>query len=170
MSQDALAQLTALCAQLRDAERELTAAEKQVKDREADIRRLTEEDIPALMTELGVEKIVLASGEQIKVALEVYAQIPKDSKEAAFAWLEENGHGGLIKTDVSVAFGREELPKAQALAVKLAEEGLEPMIERTVHAGTLKAFIKERLNAGATVPLELFGARPVNTAKIKNPS
>lgn len=167
MSQDTLRELSALCAQLRDAENECEALSAKLKEREAQARRLVEDDIPSLMAELGVQKLVLGTGETITVALEVYAQIPKDSKERAFAWLEENGHGGLIKTEVSVAFGREELNEAKRLAMEIAERGRQVLLDRNVHAGTLKAFLKEQLAAGAPVPLEIFGARSVNMAKIK---
>lgn len=168
MSQDTLKQLSALCANLRDAEREAEGLEAKRKAKEAEARRLAEEDIPALMQELGVQKIKLDSGEEIKVELEVYAQISRENKPAAFQWLEENGHGGMIKTEVTVAFGRDELEQAKAVAQSIAEQtGKDAAIDRSVHASTLKAWLRERIKAGAVIPLELFGARPVNTAKIK---
>lgn len=166
--QDALKQLSALCAQLRDAERESEDLEAKRKAKDAEARRLAEEDIPALMQELQVSEIKLETGEKIKVSLEVYAQISAENKQAAFEWLEANGHGGLIKTEVSVAFGRDELEYAKKCAEEISSStGKSAEIDRSVHASTLKAFLKERISSGKDVPLELFGARPVNTAKIK---
>lgn len=168
MSQDTLKELSSLCQQLRSAEREATDLLAKAAAKAKDIQRLTEEDIPALMTELAVQKIVLESGETITVGLEVYASIPAANKEEAFKWLVDNQHGGLIKTDLTLAFGREELDKAKALALKLSEEeGLDPVIDQSVHANTLKAFIKGQLADGKPIPLELFGARSVQKAKIK---
>ena len=46
--------------------------------------------------------------------------------------------------------------------------GFDPALDQGVHAQTLKAFLKEQLSKGANIPLELFGARPVWTAKITN--
>lgn len=111
MNRDTLKELSALCAQLRDEQRALEETDRVWKEHKERIRRLTEDDIPSLMTELGVTRIVLDSGEQIRIAREVEASIPKEdlvARQRAFDWLEENGHGGLIKTTVNVLFGREE--------------------------------------------------------------
>lgn len=167
MNQDTLVQLAMLCQQLRDAERDVDTATTALKNKLELVRRLEEDDIPSLMSELAVNKLRLETGEEISVGLEVYASIPKHGQADAFAWLEGNGHGGLIKTEVGVSFGRDELELAQAHARRLAEQGLNATLERAVHAGTLKAFIKEQLRDGKSLPLELFGARSVNKAKIK---
>lgn len=168
MSQDTLKQLALLCQQLRDAEQACETLSGQLGAKEAECRRIAEEDIPALMTELGVQKIKLETGEEIKVGLEVYAAIPAAFKDEAFKWLEDNGHGGLIKTQVSAVFGKGELEEAKLAAQRFAESTGKPVeIGRSVHASTLKSFLKEQIAAAAEIPLELFGARPVNTAKIK---
>lgn len=165
---DALRELSALCAQLRDAEEDLKRLDEAWKAAKERVRRLVEEDIPGLMSELGVKRLVLETGETISVGFEVFAQIPKDGKQLAFNWLEEHGHGGLIKTEISVTFGRDELGIAKRIATEIVErEGRPVELDQSVHAGTLKAWLKEQLQEGQSVPLELFGARPVNIAKIK---
>lgn len=169
MSQDTLRELAVLCAQLRDADLSVEKAERELKERKALVRRLEEEDIPGLMSELGVESITLETGERIKIALEIYASITEAMKERAFKWLEDNGHGGLIKTEVSVRFGRDAVAQATALTERLVAEGLEPDVVRAVAPQTLKAFLKERIEANSEVPMEVFGARPVKVAKIKQP-
>lgn len=145
---------------VEDANNEL----KEAKKKELTIR---EETIPGMMQELGFEKIKLESGEEVSCKQEVYCSIPKDCKYQAFEWLEENGHGGLIKTEIKVSYGKGELEEAIELESRLATEGLRPSLAQNVHAQTLKAFVKEQLAAGNDLPLELFGARPVMTAKVK---
>lgn len=167
MSTDALRELALLCQQMRDEEKAQDDAEAKAKAHAANVRRIAEEDIPGLMSELGLKEITLDTGEKIVVALEVYAGIAAANKEAAFTWLEQHGFGSLIKTEVGVAFGREQLNAAIALANELTERGLEPGMTRGVHASTLKSWLKEQIEAEANIPLDLFGARPVNTAKIK---
>lgn len=170
MSQDTLRQLTALCQQLRDAQREQQEAEDSLKVKKANVRRLEEEDIPALMSELGVQKIQLDTGEVITVGLEVYAEFSKTettTKASAFSWLEENECDGIIKTEVMVQFGRGEIEKAKEFAQGLEAQGMIPTLERNIHPQTLKAFIKERLADGKAVPLDMFGATSVNKAKVK---
>lgn len=166
---DSLKQLTQLANLARSAEQEIESLEEQVKASKARLTDIVEEDIPMLMAELGIESFKLEDGSSITVGDEVYASIPAASKEAAFLWLEQHNFGSLIKTDVSVSFGREQLEAAVALHARLTEEGLAPEISRGVHASTLKSFLKEQLAAAAEIPLDLFGARPVREAKIKAP-
>lgn len=170
MKSDTLKELSALCAQLRDEQRALEEADRVWKEHKARIFSLQTEDIPSLMTELGVTKIVLETGETITVAAEVEASLPKENleaRQAAFDWLESHGHGGLIKTEVSVTFGRDELERAKACAEEIAGRWGQAVLDRNVHANTLKAFIKEQLREGKEIPLELFMARPITVAKIK---
>lgn len=163
---DALRELAVLCGQLRDAERAVEAAEEALKKHKADQRRIEEEDIPGLMAELGVKKLTLETGETVSCKLEVYASITEANRAKALAWLEEKGFGALIDTNVTVEFERTDREQAMEFATKLIEEGKTPQVKEGVHASRLKSFLKERLEAGENIPLELFGARPVTLAKI----
>ena len=178
---DSLKELSVLCQQLRDAENEAESLSTKLTAAKADVRRLCEEDIPEFMSELGLKEVTLNSGEKITVASDIFLQTLVENKERVHQWLEDNGFGSIVKTIVSVMFGTQELDKAIALATKLTEdEKLTPEIIRGVHAGTMKAWLKEKLiketeqtvngeEITAPVPLELFGARPVTIAKIKLP-
>ncbi len=153
---------------LVEAEKVTEKAEEnlsKVKERE---RVLREETIPGAMQELGVEALTLDTGQKLTVKQDVYAAIPKDKKDEAFAWLEENNFGGLIKTEVAVQFGKGELEKAKELLEKLEAEDYAAGITQDVHAQTLKAFLREEIRKGTNIPLEKFGARPVSVAKITN--
>lgn len=162
-----VSEISLLARQLVGAEKEVERAEDILKRAKEDARRLREEALPSAMDEAGVKELTLESGEKITVTTEVYCSIPVAKREEAFAWLESNNFGGLIKSDVSVAFDRGDKSKAEALVQRLVAEGLTPEMSTTVHPQTLKAFVKEQLAKGANVPLDLFGARPVNTARVK---
>lgn len=162
----------------QDAVAEADLALKAAKEKE---RVLKEETLPGMMQELGVTKMGLTDGNEITVAQEVYASVPADRKEQAWGWLEANNFGGLIKTEVQVAFGKGELEDARKLLDDLASIGItNGVISRDVHPQTLKAFLKEQLANPKTeltdeeraagmslLNLEMFGARPVMTAKVK---
>ncbi len=124
-------------------------------------RRVEQEDLPQLMSELGLETFKLTSGELVEVKPDVACGITDARREAAHAWLVDNGFGGLIKTEVVVKFGKDEHEAAVACAETVGGE----MIER-VHPATLKSFIKEQLEAGRAVPFDLFGIHPLNKVKI----
>jgi len=178
-----LEELTAAAKKLIEAEKATEDAENALKVAKEKERVMREETLPGMMQEIGVEKMTLLDGNEITVKQEVYASVPAHAKERAWAWLETNGYGGLIKTEVAVEFGKGALEEAHELIDKLASIGVtNATLSRDVHAQTLKAFLKERLanpkiaddytpeeiEAGQTpLSLEMFGARPVMTAKVK---
>ena len=151
---------------LIDAEKAVDAAEKTLSAAKEQFRYIQEETIPAAMQELGVQEITLDTGEKLKVKQEVYAQLTAATKPAAFQWLEDNNFGGLIKVDVSVAYGKGEYEVAVQLKDRLSSEGLQVDLSRDVNGQTLKAFLREQISNGSNIPLDLFNARPVWQAEI----
>ena len=165
-----LNQLTSLVAAAREAQAELAEAQAVLKEKETALKRLIEEDIPTLMTDqLGIRKLTMDDGQQVEVKDDVQASIPKEYESAAFAWLEENGYGSLIKATVSVEFGREEISEAHRLMMTLDQNGFLPVLKQSVHWQTLAAWLREMLRDARDIPLELFGARPLKKATIKLP-
>ena len=163
---NALGEISALARMLVDYDREVDEAEAKLKELKEHARRVREESLPGAMEQLGLKELRLASGERIEIKQDVYASIPKDGQGAAFEWLEGNGFGGLIKTEVSVSFGRDERLAARELAETLVAQGLVADVSSSVHVQTLKAFLREQLAEARPIPLDLFGARPVSVAKV----
>lgn len=162
-----LDEMSSLASALVDADVGIEQAEEALKQAKERARVLREETIPSAMQELGLESLVLSTGQKLSVQQEVYASIPSGGKPAAFQWLNDNGFGGLIKVEVSTLFGKGEQESAVELYKELTGRGLEMDLQENVHAQTLKAFLKEQLAKGnADLPLELFGARAVFCAKI----
>ncbi len=158
--------MTTLARALLDADQEIDQAEQSLKEAKERARVLREETIPSAMQELGLEELKLNTGQKLSIKQEVYASIPAANKEAAYDWLNTNGFGGLIKVEVAADFRKGEQEVAMQLFNRLQEEGLQVHFDQGVHAQTLKAFLKEQLSIGSNIPLDLFGARPVWTAKI----
>lgn len=150
-----------------DLEDQVSGAEEVLSALKERLRVVKEETIPCTMQELGLEQIKLTTGESLSISQEVYCSIPATSKTAAFEWLTEHEFDGLIKSSIGIEFGRGEAEKATFIIELLREQGLAPSHSEGVHAQTLKAFVKEQLASGADFPLELFGARPTWTAKLK---
>jgi hypothetical protein len=151
-----------------DADKEVEKAEFLLKAAKEKLRVLTEETIPSVMQELGLTSLVLDTGQKLSVKQDVYASIPSGNKREAYDWLNENGFGGLIKISVDVEYGKGEAELAIALFKELQERGLSANAEESVHAQTLKAFLREQVASGASIPMDLFGARPVWVAKVTN--
>lgn len=160
--------MAALARALVDADAAVDEAEVNLKDAKERARVLREETIPSAMQELGLEELKLDTGQKLSVKQDVYASIPSDKKEEAYQWLDTNGFGGLIKVEVKTDYPKGEAQAALQLFAELQERGLNAQYGQNVHAQTLKAFLREQIAAGSNVPLDLFGARPVWTAKLSN--
>ena len=53
--------------------------------------------IPKQMEDEGIESVKLDGIGRLSTQGNIYAGIQKDKKDEAYAWLEDNGHGDLIK-------------------------------------------------------------------------
>jgi hypothetical protein len=165
-----LTEMSSMVSALLEADAEVERAEERLKMAKEVARIIREETIPSAMQELGLQNIVLDTGQSVKVVQDVYASIPESQKLQAHNWLDGNGFGGLIKVDVIVPFSKGEKKEAEELAWRIGNMGYNTTYKESIHAQTLKAFLREQLSAGKDVPLDLFGARPVWTAKIGLPN
>ena len=93
-------------------------------------------------------------------------QYQKVKKEEAFNWLRSNGLGDLIKNEVTVSFGRNEDNKAAEYADLAQGQGYQPVQKLKVEPMTLKALVRERIEAGQDMPSDLFNVFAGNRTKI----
>lgn len=165
---EALKELIRLSEALVAAEEAVSAAEMALQEAKRIERNLREQEIPDYMQELGIASMKLESGAIISFKDDVRLEWDHAKKEKAFAWLEAHEFGGLIKTEVSVAFGKGELEQARQLLEKLAEEtGKEAQLTRDVHYQTMCAFLREQISEGASIPLEEWGAVSIKKATVR---
>lgn len=135
--------------------------------------RLEREDLPELMREVGLTSFSLNDGSKVDLIDDVACAITQENHEEAIGWLDSNGFGGLIKTQMQVTFNREDRSAAIYLSEKLVDAArqekvqIDPVISDKVHPATLKSFIKEELGKGTAVPFDLFSIHPYSKVKIK---
>ena len=118
------------------------------------------------MKEMNITKLKLSDGESVEVGKFYSASIPAEKQDEAFTWLRNNGLGDIIKNDITVTFGRGEDNKAAQYAVLARGQGFEPVQKIGVHAQTLKALVRERMESGLDVPSDLFKPYEGNRTKI----
>ena len=145
----------------------LALQEDNIKNTKKDIDRLSGEVIPTMMTEMGLSELKLQDGSHLKVSTSYKAHITEANKEMAFNWLRDNGLGDIIKNEISVSFGRGEDNKAAHYAELAKGQGLEPTQKLKVEPMTLKALVRERIEAGKEMPTEIFGVFTENKTTIK---
>src|SRR5581483_3977771 len=129
LSDEQLARVARTTEMLQQEQRSVDALEAELKAHKQRLQELETQTLPDLMTELGLEGVTLKDGSSVTVKPFVAAHISKEHEDAAFAWLESHGYGDIIKERTIVS----------------------------IHPSTLKAWAKERVEAGDEIPDDLFG-------------
>ena len=153
--------------ELQASQLELQEQEDAIKQKKKDIEHLSGEVIPTMLSEMGLSYLKLQDGSSVEVKTNYSATITQANKEAAFNWLRENGLGDIIKNEISVSFGRNEDNKAADYANLAKGQGFEPQQKLKVEPMTLKALVRERMEAGKEMPTELFNIYVGNKTTIK---
>ena len=117
--------------------------------------------------EQNYEAGIMLSGSEVKSLRAGRATITEANKVAAFNWLRKNGLGDIIKNEISVSFGRNEDNKAADYAELAKGQGFQPTQKMKVEPMTLKALVRERIEAGKEMPTEIFGIFSENKTTIK---
>jgi hypothetical protein len=156
VSDSSLKSISDLCAEQVVVEDEVKQLEKQLKEKKDAVKKLSQEIIPARMQELGLESLKLKDGSAVEVKQLVQTSITAENRETALKWLRDNGHGDLIKNQVSAAFGRGEDITAEKFINEAKSLGLEPTQRVWVEPMTLKAFVREKIEEGVEIPTETF--------------
>ena len=152
---------------LEAMQQQLEVQEESVKDKKKQIEYLSGEVIPTMMSEMGLSHLKLIDGSTVDVKPNYSANISVANREKAFQWLRENGLGDIIKNEISVSFGRNEDNKAADYAALAEERGYQPTQKLKVEPMTLKALVRERIEAGKEMPTEIFGVFSENKTTIK---
>jgi hypothetical protein len=152
---------------LRAMEDQLKIMEEALKTRKKEIDRISGEIIPTMLSEMGLSQLKLMDGSSVDVKPFYSATISAQNKDRAYSWLRTNGLGDIIKNDISVSFGRNEDNKAAKYAELAKSHGFQPTQKLKVEPMTLKALVRERIEAGKEMPTEIFNIFVGNKTTIK---
>ena len=159
--------ITDSCNKLLETQKKIEATEEELKKLKDVETTLSEQTIPNLMQKAGVELIKLEGGVSVEVKPFYSARIPASKSEEAFQWLRDNGHGDLIKNQVSLEFGMKQDNEAKSIVEELKSKGLPVKQKTTVHPSSLRGFVREQIqDLGKDVPADLFGTYVANKTKI----
>ena len=167
VDQQGLTSIAALARSVRDKEATISDLEQRLKDEKKALLKLTDEEMPAMLAEIGMASFSLDDGSTIDIKQTYGASIRVEKRPEAFEWLRDNGYDDIIKNTVACQFGRGEDDQASAFAAFAQQQGYAPDQKTEVHPQTLRAFVKERCEAGEEFPMELFGAWIGQSAVIK---
>ena len=141
--------------------------EENLKNTKTEIQKVSGDIIPTMMSEMGLSELKLQDGSHLKVSTSYRATITEANKATAFNWLRDNGLGDIIKNEIMVSFGRNEDNKAASYAELAKSQGFQPTQKMKVEPMTLKALVRERIEAGKEMPTEIFGIFSENKTTIK---
>lgn len=162
-----VAAIADLCKRANEKKELIAKMEEELKQLKKELLKLTDEDIPDTMTEIGVSEYKLIDGSSVTLKPTYGAHISEDNQQEAFQWLRDNELDDIIKNTVSVEFGRKEDEQALAFKELVEEQKYEPVQVTNIHPQTLKAFIRERIEKGMEIPNHLFGVWAGQRAVIK---
>ena len=158
--------LSSLVKDLNQITLNINEKEEELKALKLQKHKMSTEQIPAMMDEMGVQRLDV---ENLSVTLKplINASIPQTRREEAYQWLRDNGLDDIIKNDVIMSFGKGEDNMAGDIMYELEQRGMHPEKKTHIHSMTLKAFIRERVEKGLPIDLDMFGAFVERTAEIK---
>ncbi len=163
---DRLTVLTQLAEQLSLARLEVAAMAKEYKRACERVKDLEENEIPEVMHECNLENFKTRSGLQIVLGERVIASLPPETKADALAWLEDNGHGALIKSNIVIPFDKGKVDAANEMIDDLQNQGVTALKERKVEPATLSAWADEQREKGGVIPEELIKVYVKKTVKL----
>lgn len=175
--------------ELRTLAGEAEGLETQIKHHEEAIKSLSErnnqiktKELPEKMAALAMDEFTLSSGAKVAIKDFVSGSLPKDEidpdirrpedpnpRKDALDYLTEIGGGDLLKTVVSVDFGKSQHNEALDLFATLKEQGHDAKCDSNVHPATLAAFAREKLREGEEIAFDKLGLYAGKVAKITLP-
>ena len=161
---DAVARLATEAGVLQE---EISVMEGLLKDKKKALLEITDGQLPDALEHMGLEKFTLTDGSEIATKVFYGASIPRDRRDEAYEWLRDHEFGDLVKNNVTVTFGRGEDETAKEVIELCGAQGFMPNQSEKVEPMVLKAWLRERVEAGDPIPLDLFGAYISNRATIK---
>jgi len=147
--------LSQLAHEQQAAEVTVAQMEEGLKAAKKRLSLIADEALPELMEQLGLEDFTTSDGLKIDVKETIRANISPDNRARVFAWLKSEGKDGIIKHKVVVDFGKGNEEAAEELSEILQSHAWKYKDDKSIHAQTLSAFVREQLGEGIELPSEI---------------
>ena len=100
VDQKGLKTVAEIAREVNEKEKKIFNLEQELKDRKKELLKLTDEELPNILNELGISSFKLEDGSTISVKQTYGASIKVENRPAAYQWLRENGYDDIIKNQV----------------------------------------------------------------------
>lgn len=173
VTEEDLKELSKLANKQLVLEMKIDELEKELESYKKQLKLVAEGLIPEAMQKIGMSSFALTNGAEITVKSFYSGKIDDENRYAATKWLNENGHGAILKKELVLDFGKKEgidwqplVKKVKELVREKEEIDINATVKEGVHHATLNAFIKEQVQGGKEFPLDIFKAYVGTRAKI----
>ncbi len=152
-------ELTNLIKELRNLEERIARGESLLKDLKKQALLINQVSIPEIFQEMGNLKemtLLDEAGGEYKVTVQPDITVSIGDEGKAFQFMENHKYGSIIKSSMSLSFGKGE-EEAQEVARKaLKSADLEFEEKRGIHHSTLKSTVKKLMEKGTSIPEDIF--------------
>lgn len=141
-------------------------AEDNLAEAKKRLRKVTEVDLPELLKRRGITHMKLSDGTVIDITEKPKASVNAANKEAFHNWLKDNGHDAILKTSLTLQYGKGDHDKMMTDRSALSRIGIFPTEKQEVHNQTLQSWVRECREEEVDLP-DLINIHIIRQAKIK---
>lgn len=168
-SQIDLSALVALVALRDEALRAMDKAEEHFKEQKKHFQKYDQFEIPEHLKGLGLQNVTLEDGRAIGYSEKYKVKISEANTNPCMDYIRDKGFANIIDNNIAVKFTAANNAQADEAAKLLVENGYSFTKKEGVNAARLASWVKERVEAGDDIDLQLFGAFVVNKTTVKEP-
>jgi hypothetical protein len=152
------------------------AADKLVEKLEEELslakarsRHIVEKEYAEIVGETYEGDIKLPDGRKVQVGTKIRCHLKVEMKSKAIGWLNDHGHSNIVKRQIVIDFAKDEEAWANKFEGDMKKRKRKIPYKRTMTVAhpTLEAFVRDQLNKGEDLPLDVFGVYPQKVVKIK---
>lgn len=170
LAKEGLKRLTELANTQLEVEDQIIDLEEKIKAKQKFLVKINQDLLPTLMQELKMTDFGLEDGSRVDLEEKFFGGFKKEDEAEVFTWFRKNGLEDYIKNSIkaSLRMGEDNLIEKIAWIMDLANIDCE--IKPSIHASTLKSFIRKELEAGRGKELpDFFNIQEYKETKITKP-
>jgi len=149
---------------INDYKISIKTIETCLKDRNKELFRVRQQQIPELMKEFGLDAVKTTEGTSIKIVGDI--SVTKKDEAKLFKYLRANKAGDLIKNQVIVTV--EDEKERKEVIETLDKTSCCYVAKEGIHAGTLKKHIKALKKEGKVIPEDAVSVFDYEYSKIQS--
>lgn len=113
--------------------------------------------LPEAMNAVGMAEFKLNNGYSLSVIPIFNVRLTKKNLDKADAWLQDNGHGGMIKRKLEITYPKDYInAELETLLDQLEELGFKAQEVLDVHWSTIQSWANEMKAEGEVIPEDIF--------------